>query len=561
MIQIGGFTDELNNYNSASSLYKSTIISKNNFNQILGEEGYIKILDESGNEIGRIDKNTEEKDGNYEFIYNEPVEKVILKTSDLKEDGLLIIKNSKQFNKDKMYSKTEIQTFKTFKTWNTYSTIDTYSNRYLYQKNTEIQLIDAKTVATLSVNNNTITTDEINEGIEFKIELNNNNENSDLWTNPFFIIELPEEISEVNINSCNIIYGDNLEISKSEIINFNGKNAIKINVNGTQEDFISNTVVGGSTIIVNTNLKLKELTPTKQDNIVKLYYFNENKTNYDNQETVQLDAEYVVGTNNISINYITEVAFKTLQTISNFDNNNTIINSNNGQAEGKIEILSEEKIVKNNIVIMNNTGNETTNIKVLSRVPFEGNKNIITGEDLGSTINTYLQSEVKLLNSENIQFTVYYTDNGEADINLDNTENGWTTDISSLVNIKSFMILIQNLNQGEKLTFEYNTLLPAMLEHEEYAYYDTVSYYENNTSSGIVNSYTQINKIGVTTGIGARASISLSAGIDDGAKLTEGQKLTYKINVKNTRWNRCTKCSYKKSYTKWYKLYRRDNYR
>ena len=278
MIQIGGFTDELNNYNSASSLYKSTIISKNNFNQILGEEGYIKILDESGNEIGQIDKNTEEKDGNYEFIYNEPVEKVILKTSDLKEDGLLIIKNSKQFNKDKMYSKTEIQTFKTFKTWNTYSTIDTYSNRYLYQKNTEIQLIDAKTVATLSVNNNTITTDEINEGIEFKIELNNNNENSDLWTNPFFIIELPEEISEVNINSCNIIYGDNLEISKSEIINFNGKNAIKINVNGTQEDFISNTVVGGSTIIVNTNLKLKELTPTKQDNIVKLYYFNENKT-------------------------------------------------------------------------------------------------------------------------------------------------------------------------------------------------------------------------------------------------------------------------------------------
>ena len=82
MIQIGGFTDELNNYNSASSLYKSTIISKNNFNQILGEDGYIKILDESGNAIGQIDKNTEEKDGNYEFIYNEPVEKVILKTSD-----------------------------------------------------------------------------------------------------------------------------------------------------------------------------------------------------------------------------------------------------------------------------------------------------------------------------------------------------------------------------------------------------------------------------------------------------------------------------------------------
>lgn len=555
MTLIGGFTDELNNYSNVSSLYKSTIISKNNFNQILGEDGYIKIFDESGKEIGQIDSNTEEKDGNYEYIYNEPLEKVNIKTSDVKENGLLIIKNKKQFNNEKMYSKTEIETFKTFKTWNTYYITDTYSNRYLYQKNTEIPMIDSKTTATLSVNNNTITTNEVNEGIEFKIELNNNNENSDLWKNPFFLIELPEEIQEVSINSCSIVYGNNLEISKTEIIDFNGKKAIKVNITGTQEDFISNTMVGGSTIIINTNIKLKELTPTKQDNEIKLYYFNENKTNYDNEEIIKLDDEYTVGTSSILMNYITKVGFKTIQTITNFDDNNTVISSSNGQTEGKIEILSGEKTIKNNIIIMNNTGNETTNIKVLGRVPFAGNKNIVTGEDLGSTINTYLQGEVKILDTENVQYAVYYTTNGEADTDLDNTENGWTTDINSLVNIKSFMIIVQNLNQGEKLAFEYTTLLPAMLEHEEYAYGDLVSFYENNTSSGNVSGYTQINKIGITTGIGARANISLSAGIDNGAKLTEGQKLKYKITVKNTRRNRCTKCDCKKSYTRWYKLY------
>ena len=520
---------------NADALYTKTSIAKKEFLAILGEEGYVSILDENNEEIAKITKDTvEDANGNYEINYENPVSKIKVKTSDLLADGFMSITNTKKLNSETSYAKRDIETFSSYQTIATYNTSDNNVINYEYQKTLDILLKNTNTTASLSFNNNTLSSDEVNSGIEIKLELNNNQENSDLWANPFFIIEMPEEIQDITINDTNILYGNNLQITKTQVMDANGRKLIRVDLLGIQTDYVTDNVVGGTTIIINVDISLKELTATRENNLVKLYYFNESKTNYTNPETIVLEGEYMVGTNSNYINYMTNIEFKTIHRMEGFDEKGTSINSSNGEIAGKIEILSQEKIVNNQIVVMNNTGNENTNIKIMGRLPFVGNKSIDTGEDLGSTFKTDLLSKINMVSETEKTYQVYYTENEQADFDLNKQENGWSTQVNALADVKAYIIVVDKMLQGEKLIFEYKTRIPAMLEHEEYAYSDLITSYENNTPVGNVVDTSKANKIGLTTGAGARMSIQLSGEIKDGEHVTEGQKIKYKIIAQNT---------------------------
>ena len=60
------------------------------------------------------------------------------------------------------------------------------------EKNVEISLKESYTKASLSINNTNLSTMNENQGIEFKIELMNNNRDTDLWENPILFINLPK---------------------------------------------------------------------------------------------------------------------------------------------------------------------------------------------------------------------------------------------------------------------------------------------------------------------------------------------------------------------------------
>lgn len=183
---------------------------------------------------------------------------------------------------------------------------------------------------------------------------------------------------------------------------------------------------------------------------------------------------------------------------------------------------------------MNNKGNETTQIKTIGRIPFVDNKDIISNENLGTTINAQIAELIKYTENTEKEIYIYYSENGEADTDLTKPENNWTETPANLQNIKTFMIVINNIKQGEKLSFEYSLKIPGMLEHGEYLYSSLATYYTNNTEVGQVEEISKANTVGLTTGIGARAKIELSAGIDTQALLTEGQKVKYTIKVSNT---------------------------
>ena len=62
--------------------YKQVSVSKENFTNILGEDGQIKILDISGNELSTINKDTEvNEDGNIVVNFNEKYSKLSFETT------------------------------------------------------------------------------------------------------------------------------------------------------------------------------------------------------------------------------------------------------------------------------------------------------------------------------------------------------------------------------------------------------------------------------------------------------------------------------------------------
>ena len=122
---------------------------------------------------------------------------------------------------------------------------------------------------------------------------------------------------------------------------------------------------------------------------------------------------------------------------------------------------------------MNNNENIVKDVKVLGRIPFKGNKDVETGKDLGTTVDTTLVSKIIADASNKTKATIYYSSNGEATSDLEKQENDWTTNISDLSKVKSYLIVCDNnyeMNTGDILKFSYNYKIPANLEHNEELY-------------------------------------------------------------------------------------------
>lgn len=512
--------------------YISFSIAKENFEKMLGQDGYIKLLDENKNEIATIDSTMEsDESGNYVVNYKEGIEKVNIEISGIKDDGFLKYTQNKKILKNQDYSKEQLMEYKKLRSSCFIEEIEGYTQEI--EKNVEIDLSESCTSASLSINNINLSTIYENTGIEFKVELKNNNKDSDLWENPFFVISMPEEVEQININGSSLLYGDDFELAKTNIIEVDGKKAIYVKLLGTQSDFISSSIEGGTTLLINADIKLKDLTLTSEENTVGLYYFNNNKTNYETEAEITLDEKYNLGYTSTFINYVAPVEFKTIQQISNFSDDGSIVNSDNSEKQtGKIQILDKEKDANYRIILMNNTGNNVTKIQAIGKIPFVGNTDTETNDDLGTTVNAYISKGITVENEK--EALIYYSENENPSTDIELASNGWTTSPENMNKIKTYMIVINEINQGEKVFLDYNIKIPANLEHGESLYSTLVTYYTVNTEVGEYIATSKANTVGLSTGIGARAKIELENGIDEGGTLTEGQKVKYKIKIKNT---------------------------
>ncbi len=220
-----------------SSYYKATKIAKENFENILGEDGYILIKNEAGEEIGKITKASYEKDGKLEADY-EANDNIIIETSIPKSEGIIIFEHTKEVKGNINYSNEELHRFNKIETVIKINDQETIGRSNLFE---------AKNYLRIETNKQEL--NEKEEDIEIKVALGNNKEDSILYENPTLKIVLPNFVENISVNNVSLLFEDELEIANTEVAeNDNGGKEILIHFTGKQTKF--GDVAGNETILV-----------------------------------------------------------------------------------------------------------------------------------------------------------------------------------------------------------------------------------------------------------------------------------------------------------------------
>ena len=189
--------------------YKGIKFNYNEVKEMLEKGSTIDILDEQDTVLHTITKEESE----CSILFESKVNNIKIRINEVAVNKTLTVELIKTIDKSSYtaeeFSKIETlessvdvkvkyvgfeETFKIFEMKN----IKTFSESY--------------TKANLSINREYLSTTEENENVEFKIELYNNFETSDLYKNPSFELVFPSNVTEVKLNNINTLYQNGMKI-------------------------------------------------------------------------------------------------------------------------------------------------------------------------------------------------------------------------------------------------------------------------------------------------------------------------------------------------------------
>lgn len=516
-------------FNQNDIYYKSLSLSKENFDNMLGEKGFVNIKDSQGNLIFTINNETEaNENGNYEVKFDNSVKNIQIETSKPINDGNIIFGVLRAYS-DVSYNKDNYKNFDKL-------TINTIGKaKYIYLNdyadcgvsNLDVKLEDTTTKAELEVGQNSLSTLAMNNNVELKIELNNENIDSDVYGESTFQIKMPEYIETVEVTDASIVYGEGLEISSVEGFEQDGNMYLNVGVTGAQKSLSSGIVSNGTNIVLNANIKVDLFAPATEGNF-ELTYVNSEATSYEEEAEVGYDeaqVTYSAPSGVVSVN----------STYGYSDDGRTLTSVNQGTKQDEILIYSNSKNASMELTIMNNEKNDISNIAILGRIPFEGVKDILNNNELGTTLTAKMTSPIVADDSNNENFKVYYSENGNATKDLDDSLNGWTENIDNLDNVKSYLIVPEDdnytMDEASKIRFTYNYEIPENLEHNEEIYGTFATYYTNNTKVANVNDVSVADLVGLTTGEGPEFDFETTV---NKTSISELEELEITSVVKNT---------------------------
>lgn len=524
------FENENGRFETNASYYKSIKISKDNFEKVLGIDGRIEIINAKQEVIAQIDNNTKvDEENNYIINIEETQNKINIKTTKPVAEGILTIKAEKEM----MNSEYSSDILKTFSNLNL-----KYIGNIIYDNNventvsnieTKIKLEKPTTNANLKISRNALSTITENKDIQLSIELNNTNQDIDLYKNPNFAVTFPEYVENVEITNLAVANSEEAFTIKNNNLYLNNEGRIVLNITleGTQTKYNTNSIANGTNIIINANIKLNLYTPSKTEKIT-MTYTNEVATSY-------AKAENGIGYSEVEVDYKAPTGVVSVNKISNYNDIGTsLVSVAQGKVTDKIEIFDEAKVATMDILVMNNNENNCENVRILGRIPFKGNKDVKTGEDLGTTVDTTLVSLINQNQENKAQATIYYSRNGEATDDLEESQNGWVTNPENLEEMKSYLIVLEEyeMKPGDILKYSYQYRIPENLEHNNNIYGSFETKYTNVNDVATTEESSSPDLVGLTTGVGPQMNVVTSSNVRE--KVKEYEKIKYSITIENT---------------------------
>lgn len=502
--------------------YKSIAINKAVFDKILGQNGNIQIYDQNGNRVAGIDKNTAvDANGNMVITINQNVTALRIETTKPEIEGIITFNISKAIKATTNLSRATITNIQRIDTAVSGNIVSADMVTEMATKTETTNLKETATKAELYINNTNLTTTAKNENVEIKAILKSNDYTCDLYSNPTVLITLPSEIETLEIKTINLLYSENIQISSYDVItDNNGNKVIRIYMQGEQTEFVTD-ISKGINVVINTDITLRKTAASTTKNAT-LKVTNAKAIQYEND-----------GIATVPMNIYAPQGVVLLSSVANFSNDNTeIVSLPNKEQAGKIDIKSNAKNITMKATVVNNYGKDIKNPKILGRLPFQGNKKT-DGTELGSTVDTILTSGLTVSGVANNPYTVYYSENGDATADLNNSANGWTQDLTDTSKIKSYLVVFNDYVMPQATSFDmaYNVQVPENLSHNENAFGTYTVYYEEDENSQTIAKETIAPTVGVSTGKGPELKAEIYTNVDSTASTED--VMEYKITVRN----------------------------
>lgn len=410
--------------------YNATYINKEDFINILGENGEIVILNmATRKELGKITKEStiENNDKILGISYSKNASQIGVQISKPVKAGKLSIASRKTLN----ISSVEEYVSKIDKidslTINAIAGIPkpkAGKEEFIYLTKTiskQISLVSPKSNAELGINlgkdKETLPVEEENK-VDFTVTLHTSKETDKLFNNPTVQIELPEQVKEASIveNTEGISNANGLELNGITINN----NIIEVKLTGNQGEYVDYNGQD-TTITFSANLKTPELQPTTTGDI---------KLTVVNGEEEAKDSEQVT--------FSAEKGIILANSISNYNGEEPEILAI--KENSKTGLLSEEKsaIAQVKGTIINNTEKDVENVVVVGNFAGEG-----------STITPILKEQIAVENA-----TVEYSADGQ-------TWEAYNAEKASTY--KNYKITFAKLADKSITTFTYKIEIPENL--------------------------------------------------------------------------------------------------
>ena len=431
-ILAGSELDKLNIADSKDikpvTYYNATYINKDEFIDILGEDGTIDLINiETKKQIGTItiDSVAPNNETLLTEEYPEDVSLIGIQISKPIKAGKLRIASRKTLN----ISSVEEYVSKIDKidslTINAIAGIPKAGEEnFIYLTKTiskQISLVSPKSNAELGINlgkdKETLPVGEENK-VDFTVTLHTSKETDKLFNNPTVQIELPEQVKEASIveNTEGISNANGLELNGITINN----NIIEVKLTGNQGEYVDYNGQD-TTITFSANLKTPELQPTTTGDIKLTVVNGEEKIEDSKQVTFSAEKGIILA-----------------NSISNYNGEEPEILAI--KENSKTGLLSEEKsaIAQVKGTIINNTGKDLEN-------------RVVTGNfaEAGSTINPTLKEEITAENAK-----VEYSVDGQ-------TFEAYNPEKAN--EYKSYKITFAKLTDKTVTTFTYKIEIPENL--------------------------------------------------------------------------------------------------
>ena len=533
------YNDNKQNYESGMS-YKSVRVSKQEFENILGKDGKLDLLNEKGQIIATIDSSSKLEGENYVIDLKEDTKTINYRSSKILKEGNIVIKESRKITT----SRYPINLLKDLNKLTFNKEVNIVINNNGKEEKikiadavSNIELLNTKTKATLRTNKQELYSVVENNDVEFVIELNNNKEESDIYGTSVYEIVLPNNIKDIKIKDTNILYGEGLKIENTSVYTRDGKKVIRVLVSGVQQSVNKGHLTNGTNLVVNTDISVDEETP-KQEIQYNLVYSNVNATTYEQA------AEFMLGSQNEAFRRFGNGIASTKAKIASpeglvvanryknySDVGAEVVTIKQGNKDAILKAGDKARTISKQVLMINNLNTELPNARLLGRLPVEGVVNVETGQSLNNNLNITLASGINKVDNSNIGYDVYYSENVNATVDLNNAQNGWTRNPSDLSKVKSYMIAFkESIKPGQVNKFNLNLNLPANIDYNKSAVGTDQVIFDVNTAKGVEQYTSWSDMIRLTTGEG----VSLSGKITPEVKKVEqGKEVRYTYEVKN----------------------------